>query len=447
VLSPSRKFALGMARPHWATVMYPPHPSLFRRYRTHSSRVTQSFGSDGPWPQGKHRVGLYVHVPYCQTRCAFCDYAVVVADPSELERFAVYGRAVMAELEVWRRVLPHDVRLTGLDLGGGTATMLPPELLVAIVTKIRQLFGVGDDFEISFETTPELALARRDDLTMLRKAGVGRVSMGVQSLNRKVLEAGGRGRQRAEQVHHGMHVLRDVGFDVVNVDLMFAQRGQDLDTWAETLASVCELEPDVITTYDTVYKGRAIANQGDLPSQAAYADGYDMAWTTLRAAGFLAPYGSVNFSAVAGRRGTSRYLESRILEFEPYVGVGLYASSLMGNVWAFNARDIGRYLSLAGGGRLAAGDVYDLPLEHVAAKLVLGMLSYGFVDPDRYARRFGETLESRFGWELRWLVGRELMVEREGRYELAHGAFGSLPGIRGCFMPSETSTWLQLSES
>jgi hypothetical protein len=151
----------------------------------------------------------------------------------------------------------------------------------------------------------------------------------------------------------------------------------------------------------------------------------------------------VNFSRVPGRRGTSRYLESRILELDPYVGVGLYASTLLGSTWGFNLRRLDAYEGRAGVGRLAHGDVYALPCEHLTAKLVIGMLSYGFIDPGRTSRRFGETLGARFGHELEWLVREGLLREHDGLYWLEPGAFGSLPGIRATFMPVEVLDWLR----
>ena len=150
----------------------------------------------------------------------------------------------------------------------------------------------------------------------------------------------------------------------------------------------------------------------------------------------------MNFSRVPGRLGTSRYLEARILEGRDYVGTGLYASSLVGDTWRFGRKSYRQWQDLAAKGELAAEDLYCLPTGHVAAKYVLLALSYGFLDEERYRRRFGESLGSRFGSALALAESRSLLRRTPEGWEMTEGSFGELPGLRAMFYPEDALGFL-----
>ena len=219
-----------------------------------------------------------------------------------------------------------------------------------------------------------------------------------------------------------------------------------MTTGEATVAHAISLAPDVVTIYDTVYKNRGIAvfagRDGFAPSPAEYGAQYDRAFSMLVSAGYSARYGSVNFSRVSGRLGTSRYLEGRILDGLDYEGAGLYASSLVRDSWRFGRQRYADWLVRAESRELAAHDLYALPRSHVIAKYVLLALSYGYLDAARFERRFGEPLESRFGAGLAFLESRHSMRRTSDGWELAPGSFGELPGIRALFYPDDALTFL-----
>jgi oxygen-independent coproporphyrinogen-3 oxidase len=278
---------------------------------------------------------------------------------------------------------------------------------------------------------------------------VNRVSLGLQSADPAILRGVGRPEAACAEARAGVEALRASGIGLLNVDLMFALPGDSLQTWLEAVDFALSLEPDVVTTYDTVYKNRAIAGdafrRGVLPGADHYGRLYDAGFSRLLAAGYRAGYGSVNFSRVPGRLGTSRYLEGRILDGIDYVGVGLYASSLLNRAWAFAPADYEAWLRAARSGPLAAAEVYALPVEHVMAKYLLLALSYGFVDPGRFEQRFAEPLRRRFGDALDWLGAAGQLEERSGEWRMTPGSFSKLPGIRAAFYPEEALGSLSLA--
>ena len=439
------RYALGMQRYLRSTVMYPPARELFARY-SEPRAIERAAADPSHYEASDGRVGLYIHIPFCETRCAFCDYATLIGPSWDETRKASYVDLLVRELDLWRRALPGSIRLSGLDFGGGTPMSLSPAHVARLIAAVKSNFNLDPSFEISFETTPTLAAARPDDLAALRALGVRRLSMGVQSLDLSVLRASSRANHDPETVHRAMASIGRAGFELVNLDLMFAQLGENLDLWQRTLSAAIALEPDVLTLYDTVYKSRGIGvlaqRSGDLPSARDYADAYDLAFGQLQDAGYGGDYGTVNFSRVSTRLGTSAYLEGRILELYPYVGLGLYASSLIGDSWGFRPARLADLEAEVRAGHLPRRNVYDLPRAHIEAKSILLMLSYGFLDDDRFTRRFGYSLEDHHGAALAALCELGLLERQGHRWVLTPGSFGHLPGVRACFVPDEAAQWL-----
>lgn len=435
-----RRFALGMENHLRASVMYPPDRSLFTPFRIADAGAVEVAATLGA---ARGPVALYAHVPFCETKCAYCDYETVPLAAHDEASIAGYTRALLAELGALAEALPPGIEVAGLDVGGGTPGTLTALQFEAILRVVERRFTLAPSFEVSTETTPTLAAADPAKWRRIREAGVSRVSMGVQTASPALLSRMNRALHGPSEIERGMAALRDAGFAMVNVDLLFALPGLSLAAWDATLSSALALSPDVVTIYDTVYKNRGIATlasrDGGAPSPADYGAQYDLAFARLTAAGFAARYGSVNFSRVSGRLGTSRYLEGRILDGLDYAGAGLYASSLVGDTWRFGRQRYADWLAHAGRGELAAQDLYALPRAHVIAKYVLLALSYGYLDERRYERRFGETLASRFGGELAFLEARSLLRRAPDGWEMVAGSFASLPGIRALFYPDDAA--------
>lgn len=421
------RYERALGNPLRASVMYPPDRRLFRPFRVVGRASV---------PAVRDRVGLYAHVPFCEQKCTYCDYEIVPLT-THADTVDRYVDALCSELRAVVAALPATV--TGFDIGGGTPGVLSVDQVARIIGAVD---GVrrAHDFEISIETTPTLAAQDPAKWRAIHALGVRRVSMGVQTDEATVLTRVNRGAHDRARVERGIEALRD--FELVNVDLMFALPGLTAERFAATVDFAVSLAPDVITIYDTVYKNRGIATQaprlGLVPSRADYGEQYDRAFALLNAAGYRGRYGSVNFSRVPGRLGTSRYLESRILDGDDYVGTGLYASSLCGTTWRFGRKAYAAYLNEPG----AAEDVYVLPVEHVMAKFILLALSYGYLDARRFIERFGEPLERRFDRVLTFLCEHDLFTRTADGYELVRGRFADLPGIRALFYPEDALVWL-----
>jgi oxygen-independent coproporphyrinogen-3 oxidase len=240
---------------------------------------------------GRRPFGVYVHVPFCATRCGYCDFNTYTA--SELDgggrSRAGYAAAVRAELALARRVLGEAAPpAETVFFGGGTPTLLAPAELAEILGAIEDTFGLARGAEVTTEANPESVDAA--SLAALREAGFTRVSLGMQSAVPHVLatleraHTPGRAAQAASEA-------RAAGFEHVSLDLIYGTPGESDDDWRASLDAALAAEPDHVSAYALIVEpGTRLAAQvrrGALPApdDDALADRYEVADAALSAAG------------------------------------------------------------------------------------------------------------------------------------------------------------------
>ena len=436
-----RAFRMARSSPWDFTIQYPPRREYFQENFRASDEAefdpTIAFGDGVP-------LLLYLHIPFCAQRCSYCNFAVDLGGTES--RMASYAQALEDQLERAFDAGLGRTDIRGIDIGGGTPTLLTTDQLTSLRGRLAPVLPRSRPANfVSIETTPESAAGDPHKLSQLVRSGVGRLSMGIQTTDADRLSGLGRPRLESSLLERAVDNARNGGFQRINTDLIFGLPDQTLESWASDLDGVLRLRPDSITTYDCLYrgKGRRLTRQSpERPTSERMGVLYDHAWTTLQAAGYRAPYGSVNFTLHADETGTSAYFEGRLLDGLPYLGLGNYATSWMGRRWTFAERSLSRWTRRAQDS-WAAGDDYLLPVEEAMAKQLLLMLSFGFLDGQRFELRFGEPLEERFGTRLRIAV-EEGILEREGlTWSLVPGRFGQLPLLRALLYSERSLAWLE----
>ena len=282
----------------------------------------------------QNTLGIYVSIPFCRSKCTYCNFASGVYPASEHVRYVdrliadlVSARTVAEELGA---TLPN--RVDTVYLGGGTPSLLAPELLVKLFDAIRCNFDVDPDAEITMECAP----GQLSDATLeaMAACGVNRVSLGVQSFVDAEARASGRLHNRAT-VERDIARLRAAGLANINIDLIAGLAGQTLASWEESLTALINLGAPHASVYmlevdEDSRLGRELLAGGAkygaslVPEDEIVAQMYGRACERLAAAG-IAQYEISNFA----RAGAESRHNLRYWRREPYLGVGLDASSML----------------------------------------------------------------------------------------------------------------------
>lgn len=270
-------------------------------------------------------MGLYVHVPFCKTKCPYCDFNTYQGIENLIEPFLP---AITSEITCWGDALAYPP-VKSVFFGGGTPSYLPQGDIERILVAIQSSFQVDPAAEISIEANPgdldEAACAG------ILNQGVNRLSIGVQSLDNDLLNLLGRRHQASEAVE-AFQSARQAGFDNVNLDLMYGLPNQSMEQWQKTLSSLIELTPEHISLYAlTIEEGTPMhrwAAEGKIPEPDSdlAADMYQHAREVLAEAGYH-HYEISNWSL------PDRACEHNLVYWEngPYLGVGPGAHSRLGD--------------------------------------------------------------------------------------------------------------------
>jgi oxygen-independent coproporphyrinogen-3 oxidase len=354
-------------------------------------------------------IGLYLHVPFCRAKCAYCDFN------SYSGRQGLHG----PYLEALRHeaCLVLDLLTNGeaapafgtLYVGGGTPTVLPAAELAALIETLRSRFALADDAEITVEANPgtvDTAVLRR-----LRKAGANRLSLGVQSFDDHLLRVLGR-IHTAQEARKAAREACRAGFDNLNLDLILGIPGQTMQSWQDSVRCALELSPQHLSLYaltieqDTPLCARIAAGELAPVDEDLAADMYEWAEGVLPSAGY-AHYEISNW-ALQGYACRHNLVYWRN---EPYVGLGAGAHSWWrGTRWANLALPEAYVAALQAGGRPIAMQETIEPRLEMGETMMMGLrlLEEG-VSCARFQSRFGVPLEGVYGAEIRDLCDRDLL--------------------------------------
>jgi oxygen-independent coproporphyrinogen-3 oxidase len=298
--------------------------------------------------------GIYVHVPFCLTRCGYCDFNAYAGLDHLASR---YVAALLREAELAAPAW-EDEEIVSVFLGGGTPTTLEVADLKALLVRLRASYRMTSDAEITIEANPDTV--DEPKLAGLREAGYGRLSMGAQSFDRSVLAALERIHQ-PESVVRAFRAARAAGYDNVNLDLIYGAAGESVESWERTLEEAIALSPEHVSAYAlTIEPATALGRQvarGDVPAPDPdlQAEMFEMACGLLGDAG----YGHYEISNWAKPGNECRH-NLGYWERRPYVGLGAGAHAYRdGRRW-WNVRPPEEYLAMIERGELPVGGSEEL---------------------------------------------------------------------------------------
>jgi len=367
------------------------------------------------WAPRADRLGAYVHVPFCTKRCGYCSFNTAPYLEAAVPRFlrALDVEIALAGAAPWST----GVRLRTIFLGGGTPSLLAPDELAGVLDALRARFGIEPDAEITVECNPESVSAER--LAGYRAAGVTRISLGVQSLDDRVLPTLDRLHSAAD-ARRAFDGARAAGFPHVSLDLIYGLPGDDGAGWQRTVREALAWAPDHLSAYAlSLDEGSAWTASGvrGLPAEDAVAAQY-RALTRLAAEAGFEHYEVSNYARPGHRSAHNQVY----WHAEEYLGLGPGACGFLGDVRYGNAKPLERYCATLEAGRLPVATHEALTArQRLAERLFLGLRTSDGVPAawleERLALERGRLPERLDDWRARGLLetrGDRMRLTEEG---------------------------------
>jgi oxygen-independent coproporphyrinogen-3 oxidase len=347
---------------------------------------------------------LYIHIPFCVSKCPYCSF---VSWPGMDRLYQRYVAALLREAE-WLGQNTSVPPLSTLFLGGGTPTILAGKELAAIVTACKGLFGFTNQAEISIEANPKTLDPEK--LTLLRRSGLNRLSIGVQSLQDTELQLLGRPHS-ADDAITAVRLARAAGFDNISLDLMYGIPGQDHKSWQQSLELALSLAPDHLSLYElTVEQGTPYyqqLDQGllDLPDEEELAAMDQITATLCRQAG-LAQYEISNYA----RSGYECRHNINYWQNGPYLALGAGAVACLAGRRQQKTRDPRLFCEQIESGQSAVQEEECLhPAASFRETVIMGLRMNQGVSSERLRRRYEMELNDCYGDTLCRLADQGLL--------------------------------------
>ena len=351
-------------------------------------------------------VSFYIHVPFCASKCAYCDFA---SFPGREGDWARYFEALWGEIDAWKPKLAGYEAVTAF-FGGGTPTLVPAAYIAGTLERLRRAAPFAEDAEVTMEGNPGTLTPEK--LRACRRAGVNRLSLGAQSFDDGLLGALGR-IHSAAQIGEAVSMAREAGFDNISLDLMYALPGQDMARWRQSLDAAVRLGVEHLSAYSLIVEEgtpmarRVAAGEAALPGDDAVNAMQREAVARLARAGY-ARYEISNYARPGFACRHNRVYWDR----GEYLGLGCAAHSLFGGRRFRNPDGLDDYLA---GARALDGQALTKQ-DAMEETLMLSTRTTRGLDTARWQRDFGAPFER----------GREAALERLVRGGLVEMSGGFL---------------------
>ena len=368
------------------------------------------------------KIEIYIHIPFCVKKCAYCDFLSCPADDKTKDR---YVQALCREIE-WSKDCLKEYLVDTVFIGGGTPSILEEKYIAQILYTLQSAARISDDAEITIECNP--GTLTMEKLETYRDAGINRISLGLQSANDKELKTIGRIHDY-EEFKKSFNLARLAGFKNINVDLMSALPGQTLESYRDTLAKVITLNPDHISAYslivedETPLKDMVESGKLSLPSEDEEREMYYYTKEFLERTG----YNRYEISNYAKDGYECRHNIGYWKRVE-YLGFGIGAASLFKGERFSNTSDINRYMHILEEDVMNADEIWKALNENTESLtqndemeefMFLGLRMMDGISTDDFKESFGKDIKSVYGEVLEKLESQGLLVTEQEKIKLS----------------------------
>ena len=328
-------------------------------------------------------MGLYLHIPYCKSKCIYCDFY----STPQVDTMEQYVHSLLCEARLRKTEIGSET-ISTLYLGGGTPSVIPIKLLSTLINGLSDIFDLNQVEEFTIEVNPDDVT--REYVEQLRQLGVNRVSMGVQSFNDGELRAINR-RHSSQQAIDAVDAIKDAGISNISIDLIYGLPGQTLDTWQHNVEWAVALDVQHISAYNLSYeKGTRLWVMRELGKVQEVSDDDCIAMHNMLAASLKdADYEHYEISNFARPGYRSRH-NSGYWNFTPYLGLGAAAHSFDGTMRRYNPSSVKDYIEKLSNGTPAFTEENPEWWERHDEEVMLRLRTSDGLDTSSFRQHYGE---------------------------------------------------------
>lgn len=366
---------------------------------------------------------LYIHIPFCVKKCAYCDF---LSGPAGAEEINSYVTALCQEIDAYRGKA-EEYEVDSIFFGGGTPSMIKEEQIAKIMTQIQSVFMIKEDAEITIECNP--GTVTREKLKRYKELGINRLSFGLQSADNQELKHLGR-IHSYETFLENYGLARELGFNNINIDLMSALPGQTKESYCETLNKIIGLEPEHISAYSLILEegtpfyemyGEDGLYKEAIPSEEVDREMYHETKRMLQEAGYeryeISNYAKKGYAC----RHNVGYWRRR-----EYLGFGLGASSLINKERFHNTEDMKKYQEVCSKLNIDVNNLYNLREENQKLStdeemeefMFLGLRLSNGIGLQEFQNTFTKSIDDVYGEVVQKLKSEQLIAVNGGKMYL-----------------------------
>lgn len=337
-------------------------------------------------------LAIYIHIPFCQSKCYYCDF---ISFPNLDREIDFYINYLLREIENYENLLKH-YNIKTIFIGGGTPSYLDAKYIYMILNSIYKKYNINKVEEITIEANP--GTVDKEKLGIYKEAGINRISLGVQSLNDRLLKSIGR-IHNSKDFYNTIEDIRKVGFQNINADLIFGLPGQSLRECEESLREIVKLDLEHISYYALILEENTLLEKWHsegkvvLPDEELEREMYYLGKDILKANGYR-HYEISNFA----KKGYESKHNLFYWQLKPYIGFGLSSHSNLNNKRFWNTTNLKEYYNYIDYGKFpVVGEEYINRETEIVEYLIMGLRLVDGIEKEEFFNRFNVPIEEIYG--------------------------------------------------
>lgn len=359
------------------------------------------------------KLGLYIHIPFCQKKCYYCDF---ISYPDRQDLTDKYFNYLKKEIDMYSDKI-KDYCLDTIFIGGGTPSIVDGKYIYELINHLGKRININNLKEVTIETNPKTLDEQK--LSIYKEAGINRISIGLQTLDNRLLKKIGR-IHTVEDFYESYNLVRKWGFDNVNVDIMFNLPDQTINDVLNTLKRVIELSVEHISFYslkieeNTHFYKEYQKNKLNLPDDDIEREMYHKGISLLQNNGYkhyeISNLSKTNYECIHNLK---------YWKVEPYIGIGLNSHSNIDNKRYSNYSDFKSYFSILEAGNLPIEETEYIDAEMERSEYaILGLRLINGINKQDFLNRFKISINSIYGTKIKKFIEQGFLTDDKEHIKL-----------------------------